>query len=307
MSSGRTSWWAKDGGWYDRERVVELGEEFGPAGPLVLDWLSCQAKLQNDGPFDAPTGVVKSGFRAVARGCFIADVDIVRAIVELAVEIGALDDLQVDGRTFTCRISGWKSEQGRAAQTSRKRDQRATGQPGTDGDNSGRKAPRTSQDIPGQPGTTRDEAPVVPECLTTGPDRTLLEEEEQGRDRSSEHTQHSALPAVLDVLHAVPDLTVDPLPVLSTLAANAWATDDELVAAAHHVAAWARSPTDPPRVRDAGTLLRGVLQRAARDRISPPRTTGRHHLRPVDAQEADDAARLERLAANVHTTTEGAA
>lgn len=173
MSSGRTSWWAKDGGWYDRERVVELGEEFGPAGPLVLDWLSCQAKLQNDGPFDAPTGVVKSGFRAVARGCFIADADIVRSIVELAAEIGALDDLAVDGRTFTCRISGWRSEQGRAAQTARKRDQRAAGQPGTDQDKPGPGAaatPRTTRD---NAGPKRPPSQVVPESPTTGHDQTV--------------------------------------------------------------------------------------------------------------------------------------
>jgi len=173
MSSGRTSWWAKDGGWYDRERVVELGEEFGPAGTTVLDWLSCQAKLQNDGPFDAPTGVVKSGFRAVARGCFIADANVVKEIVEFAVEIGALDDLEVNGRTFTCRISGWRSEQGRAAQTARKRDQRAAGHPGTSEDNPGRDTPESPRTTRDNPGPKRSPSQVVPESPTTGHDQTI--------------------------------------------------------------------------------------------------------------------------------------
>lgn len=107
MPAGRTSWWSKDAAYYTRERVVELGEEFGPAGPIVLDWLCCEAKAQNDG------GRLLTGFRALSRGAFLNDLDLARRIVQHAAEIGALDDLELhpDGRRFTCRVSGWRHDQ----------------------------------------------------------------------------------------------------------------------------------------------------------------------------------------------------
>lgn len=114
MSGGRTTWWAKDSAWWRRERIVELGEEFGPAGPAVIDWLCCEADAQRD------HGQVKAGFRALARGCF-AGPENAREIVERAAEIGALDDLEVHDRTFTCRVSGFLADQTQA----RREDQRA--------------------------------------------------------------------------------------------------------------------------------------------------------------------------------------
>ncbi len=110
MSDGRTVWWPKDSAWWRREHVVELGEEFGADGPAVLDWLSCEAKAQNDG------GSVKSGCRSVARGCFV-DVVTVSHVLSRAVQIGALDDYQEQDGRFVCRISGWQADQerGRAA------------------------------------------------------------------------------------------------------------------------------------------------------------------------------------------------
>ena len=119
MTDGRTVWLAKDSAWWRRERIVELGERFGTAGPGVVDWLACEAKVQNDGCR------VKSGYRAVARGAFLKDEKEARRIVEYAVEIGALDEFEEDRRTFTCRVSGWRSEQDRARESSRKADQRA--------------------------------------------------------------------------------------------------------------------------------------------------------------------------------------
>jgi hypothetical protein len=110
MSDGRTVWWPKDSAWWRREHVVELGEEFGPAGPAVLDWLTCEAKAQNDG------GSVKAGLRSCARGAFV-DAELVGRVLARAAELGALDDYErADGR-FTARISGWEqdNERGRAA------------------------------------------------------------------------------------------------------------------------------------------------------------------------------------------------
>ena len=114
---GRTVWWPKDAAWWRREHVVELGEEFGPAGPAVLDWLSCEAKSQNDG------GWVKAGVRSCARGCFVEAVT-VSHVLSRAVTVGALDEMeQADGR-FRCRISGWAADNTRGNAAMRKQAQR---------------------------------------------------------------------------------------------------------------------------------------------------------------------------------------
>lgn len=110
MSGGRTIWWAKDSGWWRRERIVELGEEFGAAGPAVIDWLSCEAKVQNDG------GVVKTGTRSISRGCFVPVVTVCH-VLSRSVTLSLLDDYEEAGNVITCRISGWKADdaRGRAA------------------------------------------------------------------------------------------------------------------------------------------------------------------------------------------------
>lgn len=108
MTDGRTFWWAKDSGWWRREMIVELGEEFGAAGPAVIDWLSCEAKAQNCG------GWVKSGPRAVARGCFV-EIVTVRDVLLRAVTLGVLDDFGEETGRFSCRISGWQGDQERVA------------------------------------------------------------------------------------------------------------------------------------------------------------------------------------------------
>jgi hypothetical protein len=107
MSDGRTIWWAKDAGWWRRERIVELGEEFGAAGPAVIDWLACEAKSQNDG------GRVKTGPRSISRGCFV-DVVTVRHVLSRSVTLCLLEDFEEHGNVLTCRISGWKSDDARA-------------------------------------------------------------------------------------------------------------------------------------------------------------------------------------------------
>jgi len=119
MSNGKTYWWAKDAAWLDREGVVELGEEFGPAGPLVLDALCGMAKLEND------AGHVLTGWRALARKAFVTPDD-ARAVVRHAFQIGALDDLDehADGRRFRCRVSGWQSDQSRGYEAVKKQLQR---------------------------------------------------------------------------------------------------------------------------------------------------------------------------------------
>lgn len=110
--SGRTSWWAKDAAWHRRELIVELGEEFGAEGPMVVDVLWSWAQEQRS------AGEVRGGFRILAREAFVT-VCHAEFIVAKAAEIGAIDDLEIDadGRRFTCRVSGFRADQqrGRAA------------------------------------------------------------------------------------------------------------------------------------------------------------------------------------------------
>lgn len=119
MSAGRTTWWPKDAAWHRRERVVALGAEFGPAGPMVLDVLSAWAQEQRAG------GTVRGGYRILAREAFVDMAD-AESIVGRAVELGALDDLVTVGHgQFTCRVSGWSSDQERGRAAVRKAAQRA--------------------------------------------------------------------------------------------------------------------------------------------------------------------------------------
>jgi hypothetical protein len=112
VSGGRTTWWPKDAAWHRRELIIELGEEHGPGGAMVMDVLSSWAQEQR------AAGVVRGGFRVLAREAFVSR-DEARAIVEHAGQIGALDDISIDddGRRFVCRVSGWQADQsrGRAA------------------------------------------------------------------------------------------------------------------------------------------------------------------------------------------------
>lgn len=151
MSDGRTVWWPKDAAWWRREWVVALGEEFGPAGPAVVDWLTCEAKAQHDG------GRVKAGLRSCARGAFV-DVETVGAVLARAAALGALDDYEhADGR-FTARISGWEqdNERGRAAFRKSRQREREQGEV-TDRDVSRPVTPGHGESVKGQERTGQEE------------------------------------------------------------------------------------------------------------------------------------------------------
>ena len=118
--TGRTSWWPCDSAEHDRELIVELGEEFGPAGPYVVRVLKDLAQQQRE------DGRVRTGFRVLRAKTFAESTGQVREIVERAGAIGALDELEIDpdGRRFTCRISGWAADSRRGTEAIRKAHQR---------------------------------------------------------------------------------------------------------------------------------------------------------------------------------------
>lgn len=172
MRGGRTYWWAKDAAWWRRERIVALGEEFGPAGPAVIDWLSCEAKAQND------AGRVKTGVRSLARGCFV-DPATVSHVLSRSVTLGLLDEFDTADDLFTCRISGWRADQeaGRAAarQASR-REGKAAGSDDSDTGSHALSRPVTPCHAESPTGQDRNVEPPLPPKGGRATDRRTYEE-----------------------------------------------------------------------------------------------------------------------------------
>ena len=188
---GRITWRAKPCGWRDRERVVALGEEFGPAGPLVLDVLEELAKEQRE------AGWVRTGLRSLARASFLQrgseGVQAARDILAFAGRVGGLDDLTIaddDDMTVVCRVSGFAADQGKGYEAVRKGWQR----PGTD------------RESPGHSPEDRDNAPTCPEngdavpvCPPTGQDRTVNSTVEPARlDDARDRIQGEQVQQVFD-------------------------------------------------------------------------------------------------------------
>jgi hypothetical protein len=168
VTDGRTYWWAKDAGWWRRARVVQLGQEYGPAGPAILDWLSCEAKAQNDG------GRVKSGIPSVAHGSF-TDAVTVSHVLSRSVTLGLLDEWQERDGVFVCRISGWQKDQERGRAAARQATARI----------------RETQ----QPSDTPDEGPDAAVTVRHGESRSVTSghaESPTGQDRTEE--QHPPTP-----------------------------------------------------------------------------------------------------------------
>jgi hypothetical protein len=175
VTNGRTVWWAKDSAWWRRESIVELGEEFGPAGPAVVDWLACEAKAQNDG------GHVKSGFKAVARGCFVTP-DVVCHALSRSVTLGLLDDYEEANGRFTCRISGWESDQNRAQAAARKARSRAK----TDAPSHGESRPVTESPPTGQDSSSSSSAAREPALTSAIGEAQEILRDVAGRDDADE-------------------------------------------------------------------------------------------------------------------------
>jgi hypothetical protein len=122
MSSGRTSWFGKDAGWWRRDYIIALVDQFGPAGPAVIDYICCECAAQ-DG---YSQGTVKTNHRAIMRDTGVSLVTLL-AILDAAVALGLLEDFErLTDHLFTCRISGWKSDRDKAMASVRKARSRAS-------------------------------------------------------------------------------------------------------------------------------------------------------------------------------------
>jgi hypothetical protein len=156
-TAGRTTWSARDAAHHDRELVVELLEEFGPAGPYVDVVLRDLAQQQRDG------GTIKTGFRSLGRKTKL-DPEHVRRIVEHGAAIGIFDDLEIDtdGRRFTCRVSGWDADQDRGKSAWKKAAQRAKETEGQGGDMSTSEVDMSPSGSPTRPNQTNTEGANAP-------------------------------------------------------------------------------------------------------------------------------------------------
>lgn len=119
MSDGRTIWRTKDCLWHEREWIVILVDEFGPAGYAVIDYLEGQAKLQNDG------GQVKTGPRAIARATGTDPVTVCH-VLSRSVTLGLLLDYRESNGRFICTIAWFGADQGKGMAASRQAKRRAS-------------------------------------------------------------------------------------------------------------------------------------------------------------------------------------
>lgn len=83
-----------------QDTVRDLGEQFGPVGPLVLLALICAAGKVTSA---STPGIVDLRYTGVARETFTKP-DIVRAIVRELVPLGLLTELEEGSRRFRGRM-----------------------------------------------------------------------------------------------------------------------------------------------------------------------------------------------------------
>lgn len=246
--NGRTSWYPCDAAEADRELNVELGDEFGPGGPLVMRVmkdLAGQQDLRGEGQ-------VRTGFRVLAKKCHI-ERDRCREIIERAAEIGALDDLRIDddGRRFTCRVSGWKADFNRGKSTLKKGDQRANqgeDDPPPEGDVS---PPEEDNSSPEDGDVSPAERDTSPKLASTGHD-TTVDEDDDDRAGAPEPTplKHPKLDEALACMAEVDGLAANDAAVNAALrradreGRDVLAVVDKAVSLAHRYLAEGRLRTD---------------------------------------------------------------
>ena len=89
-----------------QDTIRDLGDEFGSDGPLVFLALILNAGKAISGQAPAAAlGVVEMRWRTLAREAFV-EVDIARAVVAAALNLGLLDGFaELDGARFSARLT----------------------------------------------------------------------------------------------------------------------------------------------------------------------------------------------------------
>jgi hypothetical protein len=95
-----------------QDTIRDLGQKFGPAGPLVFLAILLAAKRAAKGGLAAKRqGTVSLRYRAVAQSAYVEDVEDVWRIVDTSVRLGLLvrlDEPTEDEDRFTVRLAKWQ-------------------------------------------------------------------------------------------------------------------------------------------------------------------------------------------------------
>jgi hypothetical protein len=96
-------WSSLDREYLSQDTIRELGDRFGPVGPLTFLAIILEAgKVTGARP-----GLVELRFSALALLSFTAP-KTVREVVHAAAEVGLLADLDDDGERFRARLTRWE-------------------------------------------------------------------------------------------------------------------------------------------------------------------------------------------------------
>jgi hypothetical protein len=91
-----------------QDTIVELGEEFGAAGPLAFLVILLEAKAAAAGGLSpAKQGSLTMRYRALARQAYLTDAETARRIVAKAADLGLLLIEGGDPQHFTARLVKW--------------------------------------------------------------------------------------------------------------------------------------------------------------------------------------------------------
>lgn len=118
---------ALDAGFTSSAAIEELGETHGAAGPMTIVSLLGLAKQQGE------RGAVKTTRRKLAADAFLSGPDEAERIVEHALALGVLDEIDLDERTVYVRFRRWGDWQKRAADADRQAAHRAAQRAGVNG------------------------------------------------------------------------------------------------------------------------------------------------------------------------------
>jgi hypothetical protein len=112
--NGRPGMWlALDAAFTSSPSVEALGETHGSAGPMVVVSLLGLAKMQGAG------GAVRTTFKRLADDAFLPGTEDARRIVEHAIDLGMLEELELNGRRVHVRFQNWGDWQKRAQNAER--------------------------------------------------------------------------------------------------------------------------------------------------------------------------------------------
>ena len=102
-------WLPLDHDYFNQDSIRELGDELGPAGPLVFLVILTEAKKAAlAGVPITDQGTVDLRYRAVARTAFLGTDDaLVRRVVELAESVGLLEFIDSTDTRFHVRLVKW--------------------------------------------------------------------------------------------------------------------------------------------------------------------------------------------------------